>query len=210
MIFYNLSMKVLCIGRNYRDHIKELNSPLPSSPVFFLKPDTSLLTRNRPFFLPDFSNEIHYEAELVIRISKNGKNIREKLARSYYHEIGIGIDFTARDLQDNCKKQGLPWLISKGFDNAAPLGKFLPKSRFPDTGNISFHLELNGRIVQQGNSRDMIFPFEDIISYISRFITLKTGDLIFTGTPAGVGPVKTGDKLEAFIEGEKLLVCSIR
>jgi acylpyruvate hydrolase len=203
-------MKVICIGRNYLDHVKELNSPLPSEPVFFLKPDTSILTRNRPFYYPDFSNEIHYEAELVMRICKVGKNIQKKFAHTYFDEIGIGIDFTARDLQDNCKKKGLPWLISKGFDNAAPLGKFLPKSSFPDLNNIRFHLELNGAMVQQGNSGDMIFTFDDLISYVSRFITLKMGDLIFTGTPVGVGPVKAGDRLEAFIEGQKLLKCDIK
>jgi acylpyruvate hydrolase len=203
-------MKVICIGRNYVDHIKELNSPLPSSPVFFLKPDTSVLTRNRPFFYPSFSAEIHYEVELVLKISKVGKNIQPKFASTYYDEIGIGLDLTARDLQDECKKKGLPWLISKGFDNAAPLGKFKPKSFFNDLRNINFHLELNGIVVQKGNSRDMIFPFEEIISYVSKFITLKMGDLIFTGTPVGVGPVKTGDRLEAFIEEEKLLKCDIK
>jgi acylpyruvate hydrolase len=203
-------MKVICIGRNYVDHIKELNSPLPSAPVFFLKPDTSIVTRNRPFYYPGFSKEIHYEVELVLKVCKVGKNIQKKFASSYYDEIGIGLDFTARDLQDECKKKGLPWLISKGFDNAAPVGKFLPKSTFSDQRNISFHLDINGNTVQQGNSRDMIFPFEELISYVSEFITLKMGDLILTGTPVGVGPVKIGDRLEAFIEEEKLLKCDIK
>ena len=203
-------MKVICIGRNYMDHVKELNSPLPSAPVFFLKPDTSVVTRNRPFFYPDFSKEIHYEVELVLKVCKVGKNIQKKFASSYYDEIGIGIDFTARDLQDECKKKGLPWLISKGFDNAAPIGKFISKSNFNDLRNISFHLDINGNTVQQGNSKDMIFTFEEVISYVSKFITLKTGDLIFTGTPVGVGPVRIGDRLEAFIEGEKLLKCDIK
>ena len=203
-------MKVICIGRNYIDHVKELNSPLPSSPVFFMKPDTSILTRNRPFFYPDFSKEIHYEVELVMKICKVGKNIQKKFAGSYFDEIGIGIDFTARDLQDECKKKGLPWLVSKGFDNAAPLGKFLKKSSFKDLRNINFHLDLNGTTVQKGNSGDMIFSFEELIAHVSKFITLKMGDLIFTGTPVGVGPVKTGDKLEAFIEGERLLKCDIK
>lgn len=203
-------MKVLCIGRNYTDHIKELNSPLPSVPVFFLKPDTSILTRNRPFYLPDFSKEIHYELELVIRISKVGKNIAERFAHSYYDSISVGLDLTARDIQDDCKKKGLPWLVSKGFDNAAPLGKFLAKSKFPDTGNISFHLELNGKTVQSANSKEMIFSFEKIIVHISRYITLKTGDLIFTGTPSGVGPVKTTDHLVGFIGNEKLISCEIK
>jgi acylpyruvate hydrolase len=203
-------MKVICIGRNYMDHIKELNSPLPSAPVFFLKPDTSIVTRNRPFYYPGFSKEIHYESELVIRICKVGKNIQTRFASSYYNEIGIGLDFTARDLQEECKKKGLPWLIAKGFDNAAPIGKFIPKTTFPDLKNIHFHLELNGNTVQVGNSGDMIFPFEELIAYVSRFITLKMGDLIFTGTPVGVGPVRIGDRLEAFIEGEKLLKCEIK
>jgi acylpyruvate hydrolase len=203
-------MKIICIGRNYKDHVKEMNSPLPQQPVFFIKPDTSLLTRNRPFYYPEFSNEIHYETELVLRISKVGRRIQEKFAHTYYDEIGIGLDLTARDLQDECKKKGLPWLISKGFDNAAPLGKFLQKSNFTDVYNINFHLELNGSKVQEGNSKDLIFSFEEVISYVSTFITLKMGDLIFTGTPAGVGPVKIGDRLEAFIENERMLGCSIK
>ena len=203
-------MKVICIGRNYRDHVKEMNAQLPSVPVFFMKPDTSIVTRNRPFYYPDFSKEIHYESELVIKICKVGKNIQIRFAHTYFDEIGIGLDFTARDLQDDCKKKGLPWLISKGFDNAAPIGKFLKKSTFPDISNITFHLDLNGITVQNGNSGDMIFPFEELISYVSRFITLKMGDLIFTGTPVGVGPVKIGDRLEAFIEGEKLLKTDIK
>jgi len=203
-------MKVLCIGRNYTEHIRELNSPLPSAPVFFLKPDTSVLTRNRPFYLPDFSKEIHYEIELVIKICKTGKNIRDRYAHNYYNEITVGLDLTARDIQDECKKKGLPWLVSKGFDNAAPLGRFLPKSKLPDTGNISFHLELNGKTVQSGNSKEMIFSFEQVIVHISRFITLKTGDLIFTGTPSGVGPVKTGDLLSGYIGNEKLIYSEIK
>ena len=203
-------MKIICIGRNYREHIKELSSPVPSTPVFFLKPDTSLLLRNRPFFLPDFSKEIHYEVELVIKICKVGKNIQKKYAHTYFDEIGIGLDFTARDLQNISKQQGLPWLIAKGFDNAAPVGKFLPKTHFPALENINFHLVLNGTTVQQANSKDMIFSFDDIISYISHFITLKTGDLIFTGTPSGVGPVKQGDRLEAYIESERLLKCDVK
>jgi len=203
-------MKIICIGRNYKEHVKEMLSPLPEKPVFFMKPDTSILTRNRPFYYPDFSKEIHYETELVIRICKVGKNIQEKFAHTYYDEIGIGLDLTARDLQDECKKKGLPWLIAKGFDNAAPLGKFLPKTSFKDIYNINFHLELNGTTVQSGNSKDLIFSFETVISYVSKFITLKMGDLIFTGTPAGVGPVKIGDRLEAFIENERLLGCSVK
>jgi acylpyruvate hydrolase len=203
-------MKILCIGRNYREHIKELHHEVPSVPVFFMKPDSSLLIRNRPFFLPDFSKEVHYEAELVLKICKLGKNIQKRFAHTYYDEIGVGIDFTARDLQTAAKQQGLPWLVSKGFDNSAPIGRFLPKSQFPDLENIDFRLDLNQKTVQQGNSKDMIFSFDDIISYISHFITLKTGDLIFTGTPAGVGPVKIGDKLEAYIGEELLLKCEVK
>lgn len=203
-------MKILCIGRNYREHIKEMKSDVPSVPVFFMKPDTALITRNRPFYLPDFSSEIHYEAELVLKICKVGRNIQKKFANTYYDEIGIGLDLTARDLQTISKEKGLPWLISKGFDQSAPIGKFLPVTHFRDTSDIRFHLELNGKTVQQASSSEMIFSFEDIISYISHFITLKMGDLIFTGTPSGVGPLKTGDRLEAFIEDEKLLGCSVK
>jgi acylpyruvate hydrolase len=203
-------MKIICIGRNYREHARELNSPVPLEPVFFMKPDTSLLRRNRPFHYPDFSREIHYEVELVARICKAGKNIPKNVASSYYDAIGIGFDFTARDLQDRCKKQGLPWLISKGFDHSAPISRFIPKPAFKDTHQIRFHLDLNGKTVQEGSSADMIFDFEDLISYISRFITLRTGDMIFTGTPAGVGPVRLGDRLEGYLEGERMLSCTIR
>jgi acylpyruvate hydrolase len=203
-------MKIICIGRNYVEHIRELNSAMPTSPVFFLKPDTALLTRNRPFFYPSFTKEIHHEVELVLKISKAGKAIQKKFAHSYFDEIGIGLDFTARDLQDEAKKKGLPWALSKGFDNAAPVSRFVPKSRFTDMENISFHLDLNGKTVQTGNSSLMLYSFGDIITYISQFMTLRTGDLIFTGTPAGVGPVKTGDVLEAYLEGEKMLTTQIK
>jgi 2-keto-4-pentenoate hydratase/2-oxohepta-3-ene-1,7-dioic acid hydratase in catechol pathway len=202
-------MKVLCIGRNYREHISELHHSVPSEPVFFMKPDTSILTRNRPFFLPDYGT-IHYEVELVLRICKVGKNIQKKFASTYFDAVGIGLDFTARDVQTKCKEKGLPWLVAKGFDNAAPLGKFIDKSDLKDIDDIHFHLEKNGITVQKASSSEMIFSFEDIISFISKYITLKTGDLIFTGTPAGVGPVEIGDRLEAFIEGEKLLGCSVK
>ena len=203
-------MKIICIGRNYVAHIRELNNAVPTSPVFFLKPDTALLIRNRPFYYPSFSNNIHYEVELVLRICKVGKNIQKKFASAYYDEIGIGLDMTARDLQDAAKDKGLPWAVAKGFDQSAPVSKFLPKSQFSDLKNIGFHLDLNGSTVQEGNSGLMIYDFEDIISHISTFMTLRTGDYIFTGTPAGVGPVKVGDKLEAWIETEKLLSCIIK
>jgi acylpyruvate hydrolase len=203
-------MKIICIGRNYTEHIKELNSAMPSSPVFFLKPDTSLLIRNRPFYYPSFSKEIHHEVELVLKICKVGKNIQTRFAHTYYDEITLGFDLTARDLQDIAKQKGLPWALSKGFDQSAPLGKFLPKKNFPETGNINFHLDINGKTIQKGNSGLMLFPFDAIISHISQFMTLRTGDLIFTGTPAGVGPIFIGDKMEAYLEGEKVLSCLVK
>ena len=198
-------MKIICIGRNYTEHVKELSNPLPAEPVFFMKPDTSIITGNKPFFLPDFSNEIHHEVEIVLKICKVGKTISEKFASRYYDEIGIGIDFTARDLQAKAKEKGLPWEIAKAFEGSAPLGKFIPKKDINDIKNINFHLEKNGKMVQQGSTVDMIFSFDRIISYVSRFFPLKTGDLIFTGTPAGVGPVTIGDHLQAYIENQLLL-----
>ncbi len=203
-------MKIICIGRNYVDHIKELNNAIPTSPVFFMKPDTALLIRNRPFYYPSFSVNIHYEAELVLKICKVGKNIQKKFAHTYYNEIGIGLDMTARDLQDAAKDKGLPWALAKGFDQSAPVGTFLSRDEFKDVRNINFHLDLNGTTVQKGNSGLMIHDFDDIISAISNYMTLRTGDYIFTGTPAGVGPVKVGDKLEAWIEEKKLLSCQIK
>lgn len=203
-------MKIICIGRNYVDHIRELNNQVPSSPVFFLKPDSALLIRNRPFYYPSFSSEIHYEVELILKISKVGKCIRKEFANTYFDEIGIGLDMTARDIQDQAKAKGLPWTLAKGFDFSAPVGKFYPKENFQDMKNINFHLDLNGKTVQQGNSGLMINSFENIISYISNFMTLRTGDYIYTGTPAGVGPVKPGDRLEAWIENDKGLVCEIK
>jgi len=198
-------MKIIAIGRNYIDHAKELNNPVPESPVFFLKPETAVINNNKPFFYPDFSTDIHFETEIVFRINKVGKNIEERFAHRYYDEIGIGIDFTARDLQNKCKAKGLPWEIAKAFDNSAPLGGFISKDKFKDLNNINFSLDINGEIVQTGNTGDMIFKIDYLISYLSQFFTLKMGDLIFTGTPAGVGPVKIGDRLKASIEGEELL-----
>ncbi len=196
-------MKIICIGRNYAEHARELNNAVPEKPVFFMKPDTALLPDNKPFYLPDFSQEIHYETELVLKISKMGKHIEKGFAHRYYNEIGIGIDFTARDLQRECKQKGLPWEVAKAFDGSAPLGGFLPKKTLPDP--ILFHLDINGRTVQKGSTEDLLFSFDELIAYVSRFITLRTGDLIFTGTPAGVGPVKKGDRLQACI-GDQLLL----
>jgi len=203
-------MKIICIGRNYAEHAKELNNPLPSKPVFFMKPDSALLINNNPFFLPDFSNEIHYEAEIVLKISRLGKNIQEKFAHRYYNTIGVGIDFTARDLQEVCKKAGHPWEIAKAFDQSAVINRFISIDSIPDRNAINFQLELNGITVQKGNTNDLIFSFDEIISYVSTFVTLKTGDLIFTGTPSGVGPVRTGDHLVASLEGQLMLDFHIR
>jgi 2-keto-4-pentenoate hydratase/2-oxohepta-3-ene-1,7-dioic acid hydratase in catechol pathway len=198
-------MKIICIGRNYVEHAKELSNPLPEQPIFFLKPETALLLKNRPFYYPEFSNDIHYETELVIKIGRNGKHIQEKFAANYFNDIALGIDFTARDIQQNCKTKGLPWEIAKGFDNSAPLSKFVPLEGLPEINNMGFRLELNGQVVQKGNSKNMIFSVERIISYVSQFITLKMGDVIFTGTPEGVGPVKIGDRLVGYLEDKELI-----
>jgi acylpyruvate hydrolase len=192
-------MKIICIGRNYVKHAQELQHDVPTEPVFFMKPDSALLKDNKPFFLPNFSNEIHHEIELVIKISKLGKNIEAKFASRYYEEIGLGIDFTARDLQRQLIEKGLPWEKAKAFDSSAVLGKFLPKTELGNLGNIPFSLTRNGEVVQSGDSQLMIFPFDTIIEHVSKYVTLKIGDLIYTGTPAGVGPVAIGDRLEGFI-----------
>jgi acylpyruvate hydrolase len=199
-------MRIFAIGRNYVEHIQELHNERPDDPVIFTKPDTALLRNNAPFYYPDFSMDIHHEVELVLKIAKEGKNIAEKFASKYYDSIGIGIDFTARDLQQKAKEKGLPWDIAKGFNGSAPVSeKFIPVAEFNDLKNISFKLEVDGVCKQQGNSSLMLFSFEYIISYLSRFFTLKQGDLIFTGTPKGVGPVKVGNKLSAYLNDEKLL-----
>ena len=203
-------MKIICIGQNYMEHIKELNSAVPDEPVFFLKPDTSLLIDNKPFYIPDFSNDIHHEVEIVLKINRLGKNIAENFAHKYYDELTVGIDFTARDIQKIQKTKGLPWEKAKGFDNAAPAGKFVSKTNLPAMNNLNFHLNINGKTVQKGNTSDLLFSFDKIITFISQFITLKIGDLIFTGTPVGVGAVNIGDKLEAFLEGEKLLAFDVK
>jgi len=198
-------MKIICIARNYKEHIEELHNELKGEPIFFLKPDSSLLLNNKPFFLPDFSNEIHYEVEIVLKIKNAGKNISKKYAYKYFDEITVGIDFTARDLQRKAAKEGNPWEIAKAFDRSAPIGKFVRKDIFQDINNLNFRLEKNGVVVQQGNTSQMIYSFYDIIEYVSKFLTLKTGDLIFTGTPKGVGPVNINDHLVAYIEDIPLL-----
>lgn len=199
-------MKVFAIGLNYGSHNQEMKRTFESpNPVIFMKPDTAVLKDGKPFFLPDFSNEIHYETEIVIKISRLGKNISERFAYRYYDELTVGIDFTARDLQVQQKQLGLPWEISKSFDNSAPIGTFVSKALFPNIQDIPFHLDINGTTVQQGNTKDMIFSVDKIIAYVSRFFTLKIGDLIFTGTPAGIGPVHIDDHLEGFIGEQKLL-----
>lgn len=198
-------MKVICIGLNYRKHAQEMGWALPSEPVVFLKPDSALLKNNKPFFLPDFSDNIQYEIEVVVKISKLGKGIEARFAHRYYDELTLGIDITARDIQSKNAKAGMPWELSKCFDGAAPLGKFIPVSTIKNPQDLDFRLEINGEIVQQSNSSDMIFGINEIIEYVSRFFTLKTGDLIFTGTPSGVGKLKRNDNLVAYLGNEPLL-----
>lgn len=203
-------MKIICIGRNYAEHANEMNAPIPTEPILFMKPETALLQKNLPFYYPEFSKDIHFETEIVLKISKMGRHIEPIFANRYYDEIGIGIDFTARDMQAQCKAKGLPWEISKSFDHSAPIGKFIPKIKFPFMDDIKFHLEINKNRVQEGNTKNMLFSFDAIISYASKYFTLKKGDLIFTGTPANVGSVKIGDRLEAYIGQEKLLDFEIK
>ena len=201
-------MKIFCIGRNYAEHAKELNNPLPTEPLVFMKPTSALLIKNRHFFYPEFSKDIQYEGELVLKIGKNGKHIQPEFALSYIEAIGFGIDFTARDIQQKCKSKGHPWEIAKGFDHSAAISEFLPFNDF-DPKNIQITTLLNGETVQQGNTNDMIFDFQTIIVYLSRFFTVQMGDYIFTGTPAGVGPIKIGDRIEGLINGKKMLKCDI-
>lgn len=199
-------MKIICIGRNYVAHARELNNEIPEEPVFFMKPDSALLRNNDPFYIPDWTKEVHHEIELVLRVCRLGKNIEKRFAHRYYDQIGLGVDFTARDMQNELKKKGLPWEKAKAFDRAAVISNtFFPVEEFTQPKNIKFCLNINGKTIQEGNSGLMIFGFDEIISHISKYITLKIGDLIYTGTPAGVGPVKIGDRLEGFIEDKKLL-----
>ncbi len=198
-------MKIICIGLNYVAHIEEMKNNVPDEPVFFMKPDTALLRNNDPFYIPNWSESVHHEIELVLKINRIGKNIEKKFAHRYYDEIGLGVDFTARDVQAKLKAKGLPWEKAKAFDKAAVLSNtFVPKSEFKDLKSINFNLNINGKTVQKGNSGFMIFDFDAIIENVSKYITLKIGDLIYTGTPAGVGAVKIGDHLEGFLENKKM------
>ena len=203
-------MKLICIGRNYTDHIKELENEKPTDPVVFLKPDTSILLKKQPFFIPDFSEDVHHEVEVLVKINKVGKHIARKFAYKYYDEIGLGIDFTARDLQSKLKAKGLPWEKAKAFDGAAVIGEWLPKTDFEDLNNINFSLHKNQTVVQEGNTSLMLYKIDEIIEYVSKYFTLKIGDIIFTGTPAGVGKVIANDKLTGFIEDKQLFSITVK
>ncbi|MFD2516719.1 fumarylacetoacetate hydrolase family protein [Salinimicrobium flavum] len=204
-------MKIICIGRNYTDHIEELKNERPNDPVIFLKPDSAILLKKQPFFIPPFTNDVHYEVELLVRINKIGKHIQQKFAHKYYDEIGLGIDFTARDLQQKLKEKGLPWEKAKAFDGAAVIGeKWINKSKFSDLDDIEFSLEKNGELVQKGNTSHMLWKIDELIQYISEYFTLKIGDVIFTGTPAGVGPVKINDGLKGFIKDEQIFSIQVK
>jgi 2-keto-4-pentenoate hydratase/2-oxohepta-3-ene-1,7-dioic acid hydratase in catechol pathway len=203
-------MKLICVGRNYSDHIQELNNARPDAPVIFMKPDSALAQKGQPFFIPDFSNEIHYEVEILVRINRIGKHIQTEFAHKYYDEIGLGLDFTARDLQKELKSKGLPWEKAKGFDGSARIGKWYAKKDFDNINDIGFSLKKNDEVVQEGTTTQMIWSIDELISHISEFFTLKIGDVIFTGTPAGVGRVDSGDRLEGFIEGQKALEVNIK
>ncbi|MEJ6674654.1 MAG: fumarylacetoacetate hydrolase family protein [Polaribacter sp.] len=203
-------MKIICVGRNYVEHIKELNNEAPKDPVLFLKPDTAILLKKQPFFIPEFSNEVHHEVEILVKINRIGKHIDRKFARKYYDEIGLGIDFTARDLQSKLKEKGLPWEKAKAFDGAAVIGNFLSKSDFKDIDNINFRLEKNGKVQQTGNTSLMLWKIDTLIEYISKYFTLKIGDIIFTGTPSGVEKVNSNDILKGFIEEKELFSIKVK
>jgi 2-keto-4-pentenoate hydratase/2-oxohepta-3-ene-1,7-dioic acid hydratase in catechol pathway len=203
-------MKIICIGRNYADHAKEMKADVPTVPLFFLKPDTAILREGNAFYYPDFTKEIHYECELVVKIEKVGKNISEKFAHKYYSKIGLGIDFTARDLQQQCKEKGMPWEIAKAFEHSAPISNTWLDIERLDFSNLNFELRQNGRIVQQGRTKDMLFSIDQLIAYVSKFMTLKIGDLLFTGTPAGVGPIAIGDNLEGYIGETKMFEFNVK
>lgn len=203
-------MKIICIGRNYAEHAKELNNAIPTEPVFFMKPDTALLKDGEAFYYPEFTKDLHHEIEIVLKINKVGKHIKEEFAHKYYDEIGLGIDFTARDLQSKAKEKGLPWEKAKAFDGSAPIGKFVSKNLLGSLSDIHFELKINNESKQIGNTKDLLFSFDQVIAYVSQFVTLKVGDLIYTGTPEGVGPVKIGDKLQGFIKDELFLEFEVK
>ena len=204
-------MKIICIGRNYAKHAEELNNPIPQEPVVFLKPDTAILLKKHPFFIPEHSNNIHHEIELVVKINRLGKHIETRFAHKYYNEIALGIDFTARDVQDDCKKKGLPWEKAKAFDGSAAVSNFFSlESLKKEINNIDFYLDINGKKVQEGNTKQMLFSVDQLISHVSKYFTLKTGDLIFTGTPAGVGPVQREDLLELYLEGKRIFYFNVK
>jgi 2-keto-4-pentenoate hydratase/2-oxohepta-3-ene-1,7-dioic acid hydratase in catechol pathway len=205
-----IDMKIICIGRNYIDHAKELNNPIPKEPVFFIKPDTALLPKRNPFVYPSFTKDLHYEVEIVLRINRIGKHIEEKFAHKYYNEIGVGVDFTARDVQQQCKEKGLPWEKAKAFDFSAPTSDFVPIKNFKDINQLNFELKVNDELKQKGNTKDMLFNFNQIVAYVSQFVTLKIGDYIYTGTPADVGPININDKITCFMEGEKMLEFNVK
>jgi len=207
-------MKIICIGRNYRDHAKELNNPVPKKPLVFMKPPSALLVNNKPFYYPEFTKDLHYEAEIVLKVARNGRHVQPEFASKYYNKIALGIDFTARDIQSQLKAKGHPWEIAKGFDGSAVLSEFISIKDLEDPNAITFRLTQNGEDVQNGNTKDLIFAFDYLITYVSQYFKLQQGDLIYTGTPAGVGPVKIGDQLEGFVDtkkGEiKMLKCNIK
>lgn len=203
-------MKLICIGRNYTDHISELNNERPEEPVVFIKPDSAILLKQHPFVIPEFSNDVQHEVEVIVKICKVGKHISHKFAHKYYNEISLGIDFTARDLQTKLKEKGLPWEKAKGFDGSAIIGDFLPKNSFSSLENINFELRNKGEIVQEGNTSLMLWKIDELIAYVSQYFTLKTGDILFTGTPKGVAPVKDGDVLEGFLEGNQVFKVQVK
>jgi len=203
-------MKIICVGRNYAEHAAELQNDKPEEPVIFLKPDTALLKNNQPFYHPNFSNEIHYECEVVVRICREGKHIEPKFSHKYYDQIGLGVDFTARDLQNNLKSKGLPWELSKAFDNSAVVSSFIPKDEFGTINSLNFKLFQNKYEKQNGNTAEMLFKVDEIISFVSKYITLKTGDYIFTGTPKGVGKISIGDVLEGYLEDHKMFEFEVK
>ena len=203
-------MKIICVGRNYAEHIKELNNEQPDDPVIFLKPETAIPLKNEPFFYPDFSTDVHHEVEILVKINRVGKNIEERFAHKYYDEIGVGIDFTARDIQSKLKAKGLPWELAKGFNGSAPISGFVPKTDFADLHNLNFRLDVNGETRQQGNTSLMLFRIDYLISFVSKYFLLQQGDILFTGTPKGVGPVQVGDRLTAFIEDKPMLTFDVK